>query len=85
MSEVLSELRERLLQDESQVEGCWVDCKERNPPQGDYVCKITSTGFGSSISPFGKIDVRRIKGKTWFGGVRPFSDNETVTHWWEQS
>ena len=84
MSEVLSELRERLLQDESQVEGGWINCKERHPPPGDYVCKITSTGFGSSISPFGKTGVRRIKGKTWFGGVRPFSDNETVTHWWEQ-
>ena len=52
----------------------WLSIDKGLPKDGDYTVKVTS---------YGKEDVvtrRLIKGQ-WFGGCRPFANDEKVTHY----
>ncbi|MEF1301557.1 hypothetical protein QTO17_06505, partial [Vibrio owensii] len=57
--------------------GRWVEA-ERNLPgvEGDYMCRVRNGEREFEA-------VRRLVHDVWFGGCRPFSDNDVVVEWYE--
>ena len=60
------------------MEGAWSDTHTLPSVDGDYECKIERNGREIS-------SVRRFKNGHWFGGCRPFSDNDVVLAWRERA
>jgi hypothetical protein len=58
----------------------WVAITEGLPEEGTYLCKIISNG---STIEREKILVREGEHHKWFGGCRPFCENDIVTHYIE--
>lgn len=80
------ELLTKQAAEEAEGKGVWVAVEKRLPTPADYVCKVDRPAvFGDGEDAAGIIRVKRLRGTTWFGGMRPFSSHDVVTHWWESS
>ncbi|EJL6462628.1 hypothetical protein HPY09_19910 (plasmid) [Vibrio cholerae] len=59
--------------------GQWVSVGESLPTtDGKYMCKIERAGDEIEA-------LRLLKGNHWFGGCRPFSDNDVVVAWYRHT
>ena len=52
----------------------WLKVSDGLPPNGDYTVKVVKNGEEV-------VTKRRLRNGHWFGGCRPFTDGETVTHY----
>jgi len=68
-------------EEESMGQGRWISVEDRLPAKGVYACRVK----GSIFAKPGEVKVLPKKhiGGYWMGGVRPFSEKDIVTHWWE--
>lgn len=63
------------------AEGKWVPVAERYPEEkGTYRCKITNKGRDFEADRILAIANGHYH---WFGGCRPFTDHDVITHWLE--
>tara|TARA_Y100001973_G_C5191766_1_gene331450 strand:- start:1389 stop:1598 length:210 start_codon:yes stop_codon:yes gene_type:complete len=64
------------------TKGKWVPVAERYPDQrGRYRCKITNNG--REFEAERRLTIMSNGHHHWFGGCRPFTDHDVITHWLE--
>lgn len=56
----------------------WVSVEVNLPDSGDYYCKVTNKGREFEAQ---RRLIRKSHAHAWFGGARPFSDDDVVTHY----
>lgn len=56
----------------------WVSVEVNLPDAGDYFCKVTNNGREFEAQ---RRLVRKSQAHAWFGGMRPFADDDVVTHY----
>ena len=52
----------------------WISVEESLPEDADYNVKLVNNGVEV-------VTIRRLISGKWYGGCRPFTDGEKVTHW----
>ncbi|PAW02231.1 hypothetical protein [Vibrio coralliilyticus] len=56
----------------------WISVKDSLPDAGDYFCKVSNNGREFEAQ---RRLVRKSHAHAWFGGARPFADDDVVTHY----
>lgn len=58
--------------------GTWISVREELPPEGTYWVVY----YRDNEKAISRKKLIRANGESkWFGGCRPFSDNDNVSHW----
>lgn len=56
------------------IEGDWVEIGKELPKDGKYEVRLVKGGLSV-------VTERYLRGGKWYGGCRPFTSNEVVTHY----
>ncbi len=78
LKEACSEAQQIVLEASCNEGKVWISVTTDLPEAGDYQCKIINGG--NEFEAVRQL-IRRDSAHAWFGGVRPFADDDVVTHY----